>query len=64
MYAESNVTVMVSDMGKAVRFYTETLGLPLRMRWEDEYATVEAPGCSSGSTPRASTGPGRARRAP
>jgi catechol 2,3-dioxygenase-like lactoylglutathione lyase family enzyme len=31
-YTGSNVTVMVSSMAKAVKFYTETLGLKLTVR--------------------------------
>jgi catechol 2,3-dioxygenase-like lactoylglutathione lyase family enzyme len=35
-------TVYVSDMDRAVAFYTETLGLKLAGRYGDEYASVDA----------------------
>ncbi len=35
-------TVYVSDMDRAVTFYTETLGLTLAMRAGNEYASVDA----------------------
>jgi len=34
-------TIYVSDMDRAVAFYTETLGLPLAGRWGDEYAGID-----------------------
>jgi catechol 2,3-dioxygenase-like lactoylglutathione lyase family enzyme len=34
--------VYVSDMDRAVAFYTETLGLKLAGRFDDEYALVDA----------------------
>jgi len=34
-------TVYVSDMDRAVDFYTKTLGLPLAGRWGDEYAGID-----------------------
>jgi len=44
MIKEANVTLMVSDMGRAVRFYTNVLGLKLKSRYGDNFAQVEAPG--------------------
>ena len=35
-------TVFVTDMSRAVAFYTDTLGLKLRMRAGDHWAEVEA----------------------
>ena len=32
MLKEGNVTVMISDMDRAIRFYTEALGLKLKYR--------------------------------
>ena len=32
----------VKDMGRAVRFYTKTLGLPLVVRYDDDWAEVDA----------------------
>ncbi len=37
-----NATLYVRDFDAAVRFYTETLGLPLRMRAGDDWAEVVA----------------------
>jgi catechol 2,3-dioxygenase-like lactoylglutathione lyase family enzyme len=44
MLKGSNVTVYVSDLDRAVRFYTETLGLTLRQRFGDHWAEVDAGG--------------------
>ena len=38
----SNVTLMVSSMAKSVKFYTETLGLKLKMRQSSHWAEIEA----------------------
>jgi len=42
MFASGNVTVYVSDMDRAVKFYSETLGLKLAYRFGDHWASVEA----------------------
>lgn len=42
MYASGNVTVYVSNMDRAVKFYSETLGLKLAYRFGDHWASVEA----------------------
>jgi catechol 2,3-dioxygenase-like lactoylglutathione lyase family enzyme len=41
MFSSGNVTVYVSNMDTAVRFYTETLGLKLAYRFGDHWASVE-----------------------
>ena len=41
MFSSGNVTVYVSDMDRAVRFYTEALGLKLAYRFGDHWASVE-----------------------
>jgi catechol 2,3-dioxygenase-like lactoylglutathione lyase family enzyme len=41
MFASGNVTVYVSNMDRAVRFYTEVLGLKLAYRFGDHWASVE-----------------------
>jgi|ERR1043165_4140562 catechol 2,3-dioxygenase-like lactoylglutathione lyase family enzyme len=38
---DSNVTVMVNDMDKAIQFY-ESIGLVLKQRWENYYAMIKA----------------------
>ena len=42
MISGGNATVFVSDMDRAVRFYTEVLGLKLTNRFGNHWATVEA----------------------
>jgi catechol 2,3-dioxygenase-like lactoylglutathione lyase family enzyme len=42
MIAGGNATVFVSNMDKAVHFYTEVLGLRLAERYGDHWATVDA----------------------
>ena len=42
MFSSGNVTVFVSNMDRAVRFYSETLGLKLAYRFGDNWASVEA----------------------
>lgn len=37
-------TIYVSDMDRAVKFYTETLGLKLQDRYDDEWAGIDAGG--------------------
>jgi len=44
MIKECNVTVMVSDIDEAVRFYVEILGLKLKSRYGDQFVQIEAPG--------------------
>lgn len=41
MFSSGNVTVCVSNMDRAVQFYTETLGLKLAYRFGDHWASVE-----------------------
>ena len=47
---ESNITIMVNDMDKAVSFY-ESIGLTLKQRWDNHYAMVTAPGITIGLHP-------------
>jgi catechol-2,3-dioxygenase len=42
MFATGNVTVSVSNMDQAVRFYSETLGLKLLYRFGDHWASLQA----------------------
>jgi len=57
MIKESNVTVMVSDLNRAIQFYTETLGLKLVNRVQDHWAEVVAPGLTIGLHPAGPHGP-------
>lgn len=47
---ESNVTIMVSDMDKAIRFY-EQIGFTLKQRWENHYAMITTEGITIGLHP-------------
>jgi len=42
MITGGNATVLVSNMDRAVHFYTQVLGLKLSNRFGDHWATVEA----------------------
>ena len=48
--SESNVTIMVKDMDKAITFY-EQIGLTLKQRWDNHYAMVTAEGITIGLHP-------------
>src|SRR5215831_5142587 len=41
MFSSGNVTVYVTNMDRAVRFYTDVLGLKLAYRFGDHWASVE-----------------------
>lgn len=47
---ETNVTVMVSNIDKAIKFY-ESIGLTLKQRWENHYAMVTTNGITIGIHP-------------
>jgi catechol 2,3-dioxygenase-like lactoylglutathione lyase family enzyme len=57
MYTSANVTLMVADFNRAVGFYTDTLGLRLKVRYGDDWAEVEAPGLTIGLHPAGARGP-------
>jgi len=48
---EANVTVMVTDMKRAIRFYVDVLGLELKANYGDPYAQVASPGVMIGLHP-------------
>ena len=61
MFSSGNVTVYVSNMDAAVRFYSDVLGLRLAQRFGDHWASVEAEkGLTIGLHP--DSGKGRAGR--
>lgn len=41
MIESITATIFVSDMDRAVDFYTRVLGLPLSGRWGDEWASID-----------------------
>jgi catechol 2,3-dioxygenase-like lactoylglutathione lyase family enzyme len=41
MFQGITATIFVSDMDRAVDFYTNTLGLPLAGRWGNEWAGID-----------------------
>lgn len=47
---ETNVTIMVNDMDKAIGFY-ELIGFTIKQRWENFYAMLTAPGITIGLHP-------------
>jgi len=51
------VTVMVGDMKRAIKFYTDTLGLKLAANYGDQFAQVEAPGTIIALHPTSKGGP-------
>jgi len=46
-----NVTIMVSDMDTAIKFYTEILGLTLKNRYGAHWADIVGPGITIGLHP-------------
>jgi catechol 2,3-dioxygenase-like lactoylglutathione lyase family enzyme len=49
---EANVTVMATDMKRAIRFYVEVVGLELKANYGDQFAQVASPGIVIGLHPR------------
>ena len=55
MYRSGNVTIFVTDMDRAVRFYEQSLGLKLAYRFGDHWASLElGKGLTIGLHPAAS----------
>jgi L-ascorbate metabolism protein UlaG (beta-lactamase superfamily)/predicted enzyme related to lactoylglutathione lyase len=59
-YLAGNVTIMVADLDRAVRFYTEALRLPLGFRAGEHWAEVRGPGLTIGLHPARPGAPGAA----
>ena len=51
-YTGSNVTIMVTSMAKSVKFYTETLGLNLIVRYNSHWGEMDACGMTIGLHPK------------
>jgi catechol 2,3-dioxygenase-like lactoylglutathione lyase family enzyme len=56
-FNESMVTIIVADMERSIDFYTKRLGLPLKTRYGNEFAIVEAPGVLIALHPAPNDGP-------
>lgn len=54
-FISSNITIMVKSMAKSIKFYTETLGLPLRVRHGSHWAEIDANGLIIGLHPMVKT---------
>ena|ERR1700752_4089416 len=48
----ANVTLMISDMDKAIGFYNEVLGLKLKSRYGNNWAELEGPGITIALHPK------------
>lgn len=44
MIVEATITVLVSDLYRAIRFYVDTLGLTLKKQFNFKYAEVQVGG--------------------
>jgi catechol 2,3-dioxygenase-like lactoylglutathione lyase family enzyme len=62
LFRGGNATLYVSDMDRAVAFYTETLELTLENRYGDSWASIDAGGMSLGLHPAAAESRGAAER--
>lgn len=51
MYKTSNVTILVSDMARSIKFYSETMGLKLIANYGGEFAQLETNGMKIGLHP-------------
>jgi catechol 2,3-dioxygenase-like lactoylglutathione lyase family enzyme len=47
---DHNVTIMVKDMDRSIKFY-ESIGLKLKNRWDDHYAMMSGGGLTIGIHP-------------
>lgn len=56
-FNESMVTIIVADMERSIDFYTNRLGLPLKTRYGNEFAIVEAPGVAIALHPAPNNAP-------
>ncbi len=50
MIKDTNLTIMVKDLGRSIIFY-QSIGFTLQNRWGDHYAQVVAPGIVIGLHP-------------
>jgi catechol 2,3-dioxygenase-like lactoylglutathione lyase family enzyme len=51
MFKEANVTILVSDMKRAIAFYRDALGVKVAKEYGDEFAELDAPGVRIGLHP-------------
>ena len=51
MFKNANVTIMVADLERSVRFYRDTMGMELAFRAGDHWAQLTGPGLTIGLHP-------------
>src|SRR5262249_42241147 len=51
VFKTSNVTILVADMNRSIRFYTESLGLKLISNYGGQFAVIESNGLRIGLHP-------------
>jgi len=51
MFSEANVTVLVSNMDRSIKFYCETLGMQLLANYGGHFAEIQAKGVKIGLHP-------------
>jgi catechol 2,3-dioxygenase-like lactoylglutathione lyase family enzyme len=56
MFVDANVTVMISDMDRSIKFYVETLGLKLTARYGNHFAQIDAMGTTIALHPSSKNG--------
>ena len=57
MIKKAQVTIYVSDIDNALRFYGDVLGMRIKSHWGKEFAELEAPGVTIGLHPPTKSGP-------
>src|SRR5947208_430223 len=63
MFSSGNVTIFVQNMDRAVKFYSETLGLKLAYRFGDNWASFEVgKGLTIGLHPASTANPPAVRK--
>jgi catechol 2,3-dioxygenase-like lactoylglutathione lyase family enzyme len=54
---EANVTIMVTDVSRAIKFYEGVLGMELKANYGGHYAQLSCPGVTIGLHPKAEGAP-------
>jgi catechol 2,3-dioxygenase-like lactoylglutathione lyase family enzyme len=56
VFKTSNVTILVADMNRSIKFYTDTLGLRLLSNYGGQFAVIESSGLKIGLHPGKTAG--------